>query len=278
MSLLRNTITGLLALMVTASFAAAQSMPGAPGAGTGAGPAAGGGGSGTPVAPTNLDLPMEKPTYVAPPGEDTDDEDDGDPTSDPGGDDPTDEPPPVIYGEEIDSENDTIFYIIDISCSMDWDTQSYTTLDGQTSRGTRMTRAKVELSRSVVGLSRNFSFNIIAFDCGTRMWAQGMQQADDANKASALAWVNSLQATGATGTGPAGALALADKENMSVVLLTDGAPNCGADGFQGHRTMISSANTQGATINVFGIAASGSYRQFCQNVASDGHGSYFDVP
>jgi len=46
----------------------------------------------------------------------------------------------------------------------------------------------------------------------------------------------------------------------------------------GHRAMIRRNNTQGATINVFGISASGSYRAFCQAVASDSGGSYFDVP
>jgi Mg-chelatase subunit ChlD len=73
-------------------------------------------------------------------------------------------------------------------------------------------------------------------------------------------------------------VALADKENRSVVLLTDGAPNCGASDIDGHRRMIRAHNTQGATINVFGIAASGTYRSFCQNVATDSGGSYFDVP
>jgi hypothetical protein len=42
--------------------------------------------------------------------------------------------------------------------------------------------------------------------------------------------------------------------------------------------MIRDANTQGASVNVFGIAASGSYRAFCQGVASDNGGQYFDVP
>ena len=65
---------------------------------------------------------------------------------------------------------------------------------------------------------------------------------------------------------------------MSVVLLTDGSPNCGASGMTGHRSMIANANTQGATVNVFGIAATGRYRGFCQGVASDSGGSYFDVP
>jgi uncharacterized protein YbbK (DUF523 family) len=87
-----------------------------------------------------------------------------------------------------------------------------------------------------------------------------------------------LRAGGASGTGPATSLALMARENRAVVLLTDGSPNCGATDIEGHRRMIRSNNTQGATINVFGIAASGTYRQFCQAVASDSGGSYFDVP
>jgi hypothetical protein len=195
----------------------------------------------------------------------------------------------VLYGEEIDSESDSIFYVIDISGSMDWDNQSYTGLDGGRRTGNRMERAKTELSRSIMGLSRNFKFNVLAYDCATRMWAQGMQQADDANKASAIGWVRGLQPAGATGTGPATAQALgADRSNMSVVLLTDGAPNCGVEGgdapmagqsvAERHRAMIRTANAQRATINVFGISANGYYRTFCQNVASDSGGSYFDIP
>jgi hypothetical protein len=278
MKLLPNVITLTAAVLLSSTIASAQSTPPAGGMGSGTGPGTGTG-TGTPStpAPTNLDLPMEKPVYVNPnptptPDEDVPIEDDGDE------DDPRDEPPPVIYGEEIDTESDTIFYVIDISCSMDWDNQSYTTLDGSRANGPRIDRAKAELSRSILGLSRNFSFNIIAFDCGTRRWSSSMQEANDGNKAAALGWVRSLQPVGATGTGPATALSLGDKENMSVVLLTDGAPNCGANSDNGHRQMISRANTQGATINVFGIAASGSYRAFCQNVASDAGGSYFDVP
>ena len=200
------------------------------------------------------------------------------PEGDDDGDDPNDTPPPVIYGEEIDSENDTIFYVIDQSCSMGWGHLPYTTLEGSTSVGPRMDRAKTELNRSISGLAENFKFNIVSYDCATRLFAKDMVEANEANKQAAVAWVNKLKPAGATGTGPATALSLGDKENMSVVLLTDGAPNCGANNPGQHRVMIISANTQGATINVFGIAANGSYRAFCQGVASDSGGSYFDVP
>ena len=225
-----------------------------------------------PPVNSGLDLPIE-PTWVGketesgPPGEDIDEEA------------PRDgEPPPVFYGEEIDTENDTIVYVLDISCSMGWDNQTYTTLDGGTAKGNRLARAKAEVGRSIMGLSENFRFNVIAYNCGTRQWAQELLPADEGNKNSALAWVFALNEGGGTGTGPATALGLSFKENNNVILLTDGAPNCGASGIDGHRQMIRSANTQGAVIDVFGISASGQYRSFCQSVASDSGGSYFDVP
>lgn len=268
MTLVRSLIMCTAAVLLTSGLSFAQGTGGMnPGGSTGTG---GGPTTGTGAPQSELDLPLGPPAApVVPPAQVPEEDDD---------DDPRDTPPPTIYGEEINTETDTIYYVLDISCSMDWDSQSYTTLDGQTRRGVRMDRAKAELARSIQGLSDNFKFNVIAFDCGTRQWQRSMVEADDGNKQAAIAWCMGLQPTGATGTGPATAMALGERENKTVVLLTDGAPNCGANGESGHRRMISSANSQGATINVFGIAATGSYRAFCQGVAADSGGSYFDVP
>ncbi|MEZ6185373.1 MAG: VWA domain-containing protein [Planctomycetota bacterium] len=213
----------------------------------------------------DLDLPLAHPTYEGDPPIDVPVE-------------PDDDLPPTFIGEEIDSENDTIVYVIDVSGSMGWDTQSYTRPDGTVASGTRIERAQAELIRSIRGLSENFRFNVVSYDCSARTWQPAVVDATPPNKASAEAWVAALRPTGATGTGPATAVALSDRENMAVVLLTDGAPNCGANGAAGHRRMIASANAQGASVNVFGIAASGSYRAFCQGVASDNSGVYVDVP
>jgi hypothetical protein len=227
----------------------------------------------TAASAQSLDLPIppirfgdQIPDYGPKPSDDTSD------------DDPRDTPPPTIYGEEIDTETDTIVYVLDVSCSMGWDSQSYTTLDGSVSKGPRIDRAKAELARSISGLSDNFKFNIIAYDCTIRQWKRSMVEASDGNKQSAIAWTAALNPAGATATGPGTALALDDKDNKSIVLLTDGVPNCGANGPAGHRSMIANANSQGASISVFGIAASGSYRAFCQAVAGDSGGSYFDIP
>ena len=205
---------------------------------------------------------------------------------------PRDTPPPVLYGEEIVAENDTLIYVIDRSGSMAWDNLAFIGLDGQARTGCRMDRAKVEISRSIMGLSANFKFNIVAYDCMLYLWRNGLSPADDMAKQAALGWVNMLIPQGATATGPAVSLALGDRTNHTIALITDGAPNCGVPAYQPfytsgwfdenaaigqHRQMISSNNAQGARINVFGIAASGSYRNFCQVVAADSGGSYTDV-
>jgi len=258
------------AVLMTAGIASAQSGGMNPGSGTGTNP---GSGSGAPPgAPTALDLPLEKPEYVVDPV------DEEPPTPEEPIDDPSDEPPPTIYGEEIDSENDTIFYVLDFSGSMRRDRQSFTTPAGTVRQGARIDRAKAELTRSIQGLSPNFRFNIVRYNCNTRTWQGGMVEADEANKQAAIAWIDSQRASGGTATGPATALGLAEAENMAVVLLTDGRPNCGADGYEGHRQTIRIANVQGAVINVFGIAASGDYRAFCQAVAADSGGTFVDVP
>jgi hypothetical protein len=294
MNCVRAMFVALAGVAMFASAGLAQSSgttaPGAtagPGTGTTITPSGGGQGN------SDLDLPVEPvrapfqtgitddpPT---PPTPITPDDDDGD--------DPRDTPPPVFYGEEMDTESDSIFYVIDTSCSMGWDVSSYSGLDGSMQSGPRLDRAKVELIRSISGLSDNFEFNIINYDCSTGQWRGSMAQATDANKQQARAWVMSLREGGATGTGPAVVQALgAERDNKMIVLLTDGAPNCGVPsqyggwddfddaGPSGHRRVIRDANAQGATINVFGIAASGSYRAFCQGVASDSGGAYFDVP
>jgi len=219
-----------------------------------------------PVPPVKF-VDKANATPIPEPEPDDDDEED-----------PRDTPPPIFYGEEIDTETDTIYYVIDISCSMGWDFQFYSGDDGKIQIGARLDRAKAELIKSVSGLSENFKFNIIAYDCGVRSWQTALQEATNPNKQSATSWTLALMPSGATGTGPATASALADKENNTVVLLTDGAPNCGADGESGHRRIIQNANTQGAVIDVFGISASGTYRAFCQGVASDSGGSYHDIP
>lgn len=229
-----------------------------------------------PVFADGMDLPVAPVKFGDPPSSEPPEPE---PVEEDPLEDPRDSPAPVFYGEEIETQGDTLIYVLDVSCSMAWGvSQAYETFDGQTAHGSKLDRAKAELEKSIRGLAPNFAFNIVAYSCNLLRWASSLQEASDPNKSAATAWARSLQATSSTATGPAVALALQDRTNFSVVLLTDGEPNCGADGCHGHRQMIAAANTHGATISVFGISASGGYRLFCQQVASDSGGTYMDIP
>lgn len=280
MKSLRMMLLSLSFVLLTGSAAMAQGT-GAAGPGAGAGATAGGGGqapgAAAPIDPL-VDLPMDKPDFKAqkPPAP---------PAPSPPPQDPTDtEKPPTIYGHDLQSPNKTIFYVIDVSGSMGWDMGQYTTPDGQSAQGCRLDRAKSQLIQSVMSLPSDFKFNMLSYDCDVYQWQGQMVPADDGNKQAALGWINALQPQGATGTGPATSAALGDKNNMLVVLLTDGAPNCGAGDESGddaclaaHRAMIDGNNTQHAVINVFAIGATDSFEAFCQGVASDNGGTCTDV-
>jgi hypothetical protein len=218
----------------------------------------------------DLDLPMPRPAI----GEITESEVPEPPPEEP---DPEEEPP-EFYGEPIPTESSTIFYVCDTSCSMGWDNKSYVDDEGNTANGNRMARAQSELRRGVMSLPKAFKFNIIGYGCSIRRFRNAMVEANGGNKAAAVGFINSMFPSGGTMTGPATAQGLADKENKAVILLTDGAPNCGASGFGGHRAVIRAANTQNAIVTVFGIGATGSLRAFCQGIAADNGGNYVDVP
>jgi hypothetical protein len=276
MKLWRSMVLSLSLVVVTGGLAFAQTggMPGGTGTGTGGTPAAPK--SGGPIE-KDIDLPLDKPILKQPPKP-------IDPPPPPPPPPPVEPPPPTIYGKDLKSENGTIIYVLDISGSMGWDMGQYTTPDGKTAMGNKLDRAKAELVKSVMSLPKNFKFNMVAFDCGVFQWQGSMVVADDGNKNTAIGWIMALQPQGATGTGPATTAGLSDKTNKLVVLLTDGAPNCGAGNGWGdssciaaHRSMISQNNSSKATINVFGIGATGEFKQFCMNVAGDNGGSYTDV-
>jgi hypothetical protein len=233
-------------------------------------PAPGGGTTpGKPGAPGStkpveeIDLPVTK---LAGQGEDPDPDDPN--------------KPPVIYDEEIPTEEDSIIYVIDISGSMSGGRASYTDPDGNQRTGTKLDRAKAELIKSINGLSDNFTFNCFAYTCSVRSFSSKRVSATARNKQSASSWTMGLRATGATGTGPAVSTALRDRDNKTVVLISDGAPNCigsqWCDKSQ-HLAMILSNNTQKAKISCFGIGAYGSWRQFLVDIATKTGGIYRDV-
>jgi hypothetical protein len=183
------------------------------------------------------------------------------------GEDPTDTPPPVFFGEELWVEGSKLVYVIDRSGSM--------------IRDDRIVRARAELIKSINGLHESFEFNVWAYHCGNKPCFPGLVPASPANKKSAAAWINKLEVWGGTNTGPCvGEAIMQHPSCMHFVLLTDGSPGaCGSANHEYHRKLIRQANRQKATVDVFGIAALGRFRAFCQGVAFDnGPGRYVDVP
>ena len=214
----------------------------------------------------NLDLPMMPPgmelskNELPPPEPDTP------------------EDPPEFYGEPIPSENNTIAFVIDRSCSMAI-SNNWINDDGTIVYGKRIDRAKVELKKCISSLPKTFKFNIFAYDCTIYRWRPKLTRATMQNKMSAFAWSDAhVFASGGTGTGPAVVTALQDRDTRSIILLTDGAPGCGGSSVQSHRWMIKTGNTQNAKIDVFGIDVSYYvFKSFCQGIASDNNGVYIDM-
>jgi hypothetical protein len=187
----------------------------------------------------------------------------------------------VFFGEEIPLERDALCFVVDASGSME---------------GVKWERAKAELCRCILSLVPSIRFNVYAYDCTYSRWVSQLSS----DKAGAFAWIAPMPPRGGgTNTGGTMGVALGSHpECLTYVLLTDGSPNCGA-GPSGatfedmprpmnmnpsyhvlwcHREWIRRHNGQHAKINVFGIEASGMFRQFCQEVAGDSGGLYMDVP
>jgi len=252
-------------------------------------------------AQSDLDLPIQRPVYDPNP-EEPDPPPPPPPEPDPVEWLPSDEPPPVFFGEEIPVETETIFYVLDRSCSM-MVAMPYRTPDSmledfgqKLSNGVRLPLAwhkrwdiaKMECLRSINGLSPRFKFNVIVYDCSVLQWQQTPQWANAANKQAITSWLVSGDGShlgGGTGTGPAVVAALGWKENLAVALLTDGDPSCPKavtrqpiDTYADHRRMIRVANTQGARIDVFYIYTGLPMPKiFCQNVAKENNGMFIEI-
>ena len=225
-----------------------------------------------PVGPKYVPGPQAPPVAPVPPS----------PVQPP----PPSPPPPTIYGHDLRSENSTVVYVLDCSGSMTADVGQYTDPDGKTAQGDRLARAKGALISSIRSLPESWEFDIVTYQCDVTMWRTQIVKALPSAKAAAESWLTQwVYAGGATGTGPAVTVCFNTwPDDKLVVLLTDGAPNCGAGDDMGgpsciaaHRVMINGNNKARATINVFGIGATGDFKAFCQDVACDSGGTYTDV-
>lgn len=211
----------------------------------------------TPADPHLRDVPVETAPPPPPPND-------------------TEEKPVLFFGQEVKSEDRTVFFVVDVSGSMAYEH--------------RLEHAREELARSISGLGPEWSFGIEAYDCSAYPWhGMALERATVEAKTDAVAWVSALKPGGGTGTGYVLADALKRVRARLFVLLTDGMPSCVLNALDGtdtdcdkHRALIKAANgARGdpARIDVFGmgVPGSGPFRAFVRGVAEDASGIYVDV-
>jgi hypothetical protein len=194
-------------------------------------------------------------------------------------------PPPQFFGHDL-TNTGSVVYVIDQSGSMSLTVASFVDSTGKTvTNGSRMDRAKSELTKSIQSLPQSFTFNVIFYDECVRPWQQANVPANAGNKSAAYTFIAQQQPMGFTNTGLAVATALHDKSNKSVVLLSDGEPNfldcaCNYVGtYAEHENLIKQANTQNANVTCFGIGVAGdaAAREFMIAVAGQNSGTYIQI-
>lgn len=129
----------------------------------------------------------------------------------------------TFFGTRVRSTR--VLFIIDISGSME---------EPAAGGGTRMERAKRELSDAIRNLGPNTQFNVVVFSFEARAWLERIGQMDPKKiKAKggfleqALGFIAKLKSGGGTNLYAALRLAFSDPEVDTVYLLTDGEPTVG---------------------------------------------------
>lgn len=193
------------------------------------------------------------------------------------------EEPPSFYGEEVAAET-SIIYVIDRSGSMTIRVGNYTTPEGGVVyNASRWDIARTELRYSIQNLSSDMKFNVIFYGSCISQWRSQTVRATEENKVDACAYVDSTTPGGWTNTAGAVMTGLAERSNVTVVLLSDGSPNfldCAETQIAGsseHRRLIREANLQNAQIHAFAIDPTGDARAFMQGVAADNSGMYVEI-
>jgi len=185
------------------------------------------------------------------------------------------EPLPIYGSEEYVARGiPDLVYVIDYSCSMHSQWQSFTGTNGQQTLGYRMDRARSEAARMIEGMGEETRFDVVAHACTWRTCFEQPVHATQANKEAAIAWIEELEVAGTTATGPALAWALETYECDTFVLITDSAPNTLKSGsevvdWKTHAGIIAEANKRGATIHVLVVAPTNEERvNFARVVAA----------
>ncbi len=170
----------------------------------------------------------------------------------------------TFYGSEY--EGDGFFWLLDKSGSMLW--------------GGRIQILKQEMTEAINALTSRAQFSMVAYSSNTVAWNQFPVPANSGNKASALAWVQGLSASGPTCMLPAGLKVieisnLCSKRRKQVIVLGDGVPFCnGQNTGQQCLTEITGANWQRTPIHTIYVSTDNGGVEFMQALATLNNGTF----
>lgn len=179
---------------------------------------------------------------------------------------PTSTPTPFItmYDSQIPSTGKYVF-VIDVSPSM---------------RGQKIENAKVQLRNVISNLNENDLFSIVTFTCKPDAYNASLVNATEEGKGIALSAIELMvaQEEGESGTGPAVEYACRiGGRNSTIILVTDGKPNCPYDGVRRHeQTILNAASKNGCKINSFGVSPENSeFEDFLISISEKTGGTYY---
>ncbi|MCZ6689837.1 MAG: hypothetical protein O7H41_09565 [Planctomycetota bacterium] len=217
---------------------------------------------------------VDQPVSKAAVSDDDDDDDDEDDLPD----------PPAYFDEDgAAGEKMKIVWCLDRSGSMSQNAGTFRGADGNPVTGSRWDRCKAETSIALSQLTPEWEFGILTYACTRDKYSPDLVPAEESEVSSAIAWLNGHFPWGGTGTGPAQAEAFHHADGGTVEgsatcwLLSDGQPNCGAQGTIGHKTMALAANGAGHVLNTVGIADFGNFAAFLRELAEATGGVYVHV-
>lgn len=171
----------------------------------------------------------------------------------------------LFYGNGY--EGDAFFWCLDKSGSMDW--------------GGAMEDLKQEVTASVNSLSPEAEFSLVSFSSNTVTWSPQPKRATSANKAAAIAWVNTLVPDGWTCLSPAAITTLqicnqSSKPSRQMIILSDGVPTCDSvDTSNTALSEITSANWQQVPIHTIYINDDSEGISFMQLLAAQNFGTFY---
>jgi|GEM_PF-794122 len=173
------------------------------------------------------------------------------------------------YG--VQARTDRVIFVLDTSSSM---------LEGTSVRN-KLVDAKQALIDTLKRLPAEVSFNIIIFNTNVGAWKNAPLPANEANKNTAIEFVQGLVARGATNSHDALLTAFRTDRNVETIyFVSDGAPSAGpiqdpAAILEKIRKINRVQRTAIYTIGVFGGAPEpGVFEQFMQRLADENEGKY----